>query len=81
MYSVMSDSATPRNGDRQAPLSMGFPRKESRVSCHFLLQGTFSMEGLNLPPGKPIVNEAIINILLNLFVSLYFHNFLHSQHQ
>ena len=31
----------------QAPLSMGFPRQESRVGCCFLLQGIFPTQGSN----------------------------------
>ena len=31
----------------QVPLSMEFSRQESRVGCHFLLQGSFSAHGLN----------------------------------
>ena len=31
----------------QAPLSMGFPRQEFGVGCHFLLQGIFVTQGLN----------------------------------
>ena len=31
--------AAPRTGAPQAPLSMGFPRQESGVGSHFLLQG------------------------------------------
>ena len=31
---------------RQAPPSMGFPRQESGVGCHFLLQGIFLNQGL-----------------------------------
>ena len=51
----------------QAPLSMGFPGKNTRVGCNFLLWGIFSTHGLNLhllhwqadsfatePPGKSI---------------------------
>ena len=49
---------------RQALLSMGFPSKNTAVSCHFRLQGIFLIQGLNLrlliaggffttePPGK-----------------------------
>ena len=38
--SVVSDSfKTPWTADRQAPLSMGFPSKNTGVGCHFLLQG------------------------------------------
>ena len=32
----------------QAPLPMGFSRQEYGVGCHFLLQGTFPTQGLNL---------------------------------
>jgi len=32
----------------QAPLSMDFPGKNTRVDCHFLLQGIFPTQGLNL---------------------------------
>ena len=31
----------------QAPLFMGFPGKNTGVSCHFLLQGIFLTQGLN----------------------------------
>ena len=33
---------------RQAPLSMGFPKQEHWTGCHFLLQGIFLTQGLNL---------------------------------
>ena len=32
---------------RQAPLSMGFPDKNTGVGCHFLLQGLFPTQGWN----------------------------------
>ena len=32
----------------QAPLSMGFPRQDTRMGCHFLLQRSFLIEVLNL---------------------------------
>ena len=32
----------------QAPLSMGFSRQDSGVGCHFVLQGIFLTQGLNL---------------------------------
>ena len=46
----MSDSfVTPWTVALQAPLSMGiFPGKNSGVGCHFLLQGIFPTQGLNL---------------------------------
>ena len=39
--------ATPWTLARQAPLSMGFPRQETGVGCHFLLQGIFLTRGSN----------------------------------
>ena len=66
--SVMSGSVTPWTA--QAPLSVGFSRKEYGVGCHFLLQGIYPTQGLNphllcllnwqvsslplKPPGKPL---------------------------
>ena len=47
-YSVMSDSfVTPWTVARQAPLSMGLPRQDTGVGCHFLLQGVFLTQGSN----------------------------------
>ena len=40
--------ATPWTVACQTPLSMGFPGKNSGVGCHFLLQGIFLTQGLNL---------------------------------
>ena len=39
---------TPWTVAHQAPLSMGFSRKNTGVGCHFLLQGIFLTQGLNL---------------------------------
>ena len=39
---------TPRTATCQAPLSMEFPSKHTGVGCHFLLQGIFLIQGLNL---------------------------------
>ena len=36
------------NVAHQAPLSMGFPGKNTGEGCHFLLQGIFPTQGLNL---------------------------------
>ena len=47
-HSVVSDSATPWAGAHQAPLKRGFPGKNTGVGCHFLLQGIFLTQGLNL---------------------------------
>ena len=38
---------TPWTVARQAPLSMGFSRQNTGVSCHGLLQGIFPTQGLN----------------------------------
>ena len=39
--------ASPWTGTRQAHLSMGFPSKNTRVGCCFLLQGIFLTQGSN----------------------------------
>ena len=39
--------ATPWMVARQAPLSMGFPGKNTRMGCHFLLQGIFLTQDSN----------------------------------
>ena len=47
--SVMSDSfVTPWTVAHQPALSMGFPRQDTGVGWHFLLQGIFLTQGLNL---------------------------------
>ena len=47
--SVMSNSsATLRTVACQASLSVGFSSKNIGVGCHFLLQGVFPTQGLNL---------------------------------
>ena len=46
--SVVSNSATPWTVACQAPLSMGFPGKNTGVGCHFLLQGIFPTQESNL---------------------------------
>ena len=38
---------TPWTVAHQAPLSMGFPSKNTGVGCHFFLQGIFLTQGLN----------------------------------
>ena len=47
--SVVSDSATPWNVALQALLSVGFPSKNTGVSCHALLQRIFPTQRLNIP--------------------------------
>ena len=45
---VMSNSfATPWTGAHQALLSSGFPRQDTGVGSHFLLQEIFPIQGLN----------------------------------
>ena len=46
--SVVSNSVTPWTVARQAPLSLGFSRKEYWSGLPFLLQGIFLTQGLNL---------------------------------
>ena len=38
---------TPRTVAHQTPPSLGFSRQDTGVGCHFLLQETFSTQGLN----------------------------------
>ena len=40
--------ATPRSVALHAPLSWGFPSKNTGVGCHFLLQGIFLTQGSNM---------------------------------
>ena len=60
--------ATPWIVAHQAPLSMGFPGKDTGVGCHSLLQGIILTQGSKLhllhwqvgslslgPPGKPLI--------------------------
>ena len=37
----------PQTAARQAPLSMGLPRQDTGVACHFLVQGIFPIQGWN----------------------------------
>ena len=46
--SVVSNSATPWTVAFQAPLSMGFSRKDTGAGCHFLPQGNLLTKGSNL---------------------------------
>ena len=46
MFSHVQLFATPRTLAHQAPLSMGFPRQEYRVGCHFILQGDLPDPGM-----------------------------------
>ena len=40
--SHVSDSLPPITGARQVPLSMGLPRQDTGLGCHFLLQCFFT---------------------------------------
>ena len=44
----------------QAPLPTGFPSKNTRVGCHFLLQGTFLTQGSN--PGLPHCRQILYHL-------------------
>ena len=46
--SIFAALATPWMVALQAPLSWDLPGKNTGVECHFLLQGIFSAQGLNL---------------------------------
>ena len=48
IHSVMADSLRPRGLVHQAPLFMDFLGKNTRMVCHFLLQGIFQTQGSNL---------------------------------
>ena len=70
--------AAPRTVACQVPLPWDSPSKNTRVGYHFLLQGTFPTQGLNLcllhllhwqvgslplaPPGKPQNMEQFMNL-------------------
>ena len=49
MCSVMSDSLWPHGLQlTRVPCPWNFPDKNTRVGCHFILQGTFLTQGLDL---------------------------------
>ena len=52
--------ATPGAVAHQAPLSMGFSRKNTGVGCHFLLQEIFPTQGLN--PGLPHCRQTLYRL-------------------
>ena len=45
----------------QAPLSMEFSGKDTGVDCHFLLQGIFLTQGLNLSLFRLQIGRQILN--------------------
>ena len=50
MLSRVQLFVTPWTVAHQAPLSLGFSGKNTRVGCHFFLQGIFPTQGLELSP-------------------------------
>ena len=67
----MSDSfGVPWTVAHQAPLSVDFPGKNTRVGCHFLLQGILTNQGLNpcLSIGRRIVYHWAIREALETFI-------------
>ena len=48
IFSCVQLFVTPGTVALQAPLSMGFPKQEYWMSCHFLLQWIFLTQGSNL---------------------------------
>ena len=68
-HSVVSQLfVTPWAVAHQAPLSMGFPRQETEVGCHFFLQRIFLAQGLNLH----LLNWQVDSLPLSHQGSLYF---------
>ena len=47
-WTALLTFVTPWTAPHQAPLSMGFPRQNTGVHCHFLLQGIFLTQGSTL---------------------------------
>ena len=45
---VSSSFVTPWTVAHQAPLSLGFPRQNTGVGCHFVFQGIFPIQGWNV---------------------------------
>ena len=78
--SVMSYSATPWTVDCQIP-AWNFSGKNTRVGCHFLFQGIFPTQGLNLcliyPPAltgrffTPSVTWKILHLCTPLILQEY----------
>ena len=46
--SIVSDFSNTMDCSHQAPLFMGFSRKNTAVDCHVVLQGIFPTQGSNL---------------------------------
>ena len=76
--SVMFDSVTHWTVARQAPLSMGFSRKEYWSGCHFLLQGIFPTQGLKLSllclalQADPVPNEPFGKLSYSIFIWFWY---------
>ena len=76
--SVVSDSETPWTVAPYAPLSVEFSRQEYWSGCHFLLQGIFPAQGLNLSIVCFLHCQQILyglnhqgNQLLQLYIYIY----------
>ena len=57
--------ANPWTAAQQAPLSMGFPRKNTGVGCRFLLQGIFPTPNPSIKPAS-LLSPALGRILYEL---------------
>ena len=66
---------------RQAPPSMGFPRQESGVGCHFLLQGIFWTQESN--PSLPHCRQTLYRLsqqgspMSYIYRALFLNNMMH----
>ena len=64
----------------QAPLSMGFPGKNTGMGCHFLLQGIFLSQGLNLHLSS-LLNWQADSLLLAPILHIHTHTNTHKLYQ
>ena len=62
--SVKLHFAAPLTAAHQAPLSVGFSRKNTAMRCHFLLQGTFP------PPGTEPASLSPLGLADRFFTTL-----------
>ena len=81
MLSCAQLVATVRTVAHQAPLSMGFPRQESGVGCHFLLQGIFWTQESN--PSLPHCRQTLYRLsqqgspMSYIYRALFLNNMMH----
>ena len=77
-WSVVSDSFRPRGMQPTRFLCpWNFPGKNNEVSCHFLLQGIFRIQGLNLCLLHLLHWRHLESCTLSMFISVL-HNTFHS---